>query len=66
MTIPKAGQGRLLSSERLVHIHACMQDAVARKMSETPHIAIIAGVLGIFFFVPLTLSLWRFALYGLT
>ena len=42
-----------------------MQDAVARKLGEAPHITIIAGLVAFLFFVPLTLSLWRFALYGL-
>ncbi len=36
-----------------------------RKIGEAPHIAVIGGLFSFLFFVPLILSLWRFALYGL-
>ena len=44
---------------------ACVQDALAKKMTEAPHMAALTGILGFLFFVPLMLSLWRFALFGL-
>ena len=46
-------------------IIACVQDALAKKMTEAPHMAALTGILGFLFFVPLMLSLWRFALFGL-
>ena len=43
----------------------CIQDAVARKLGESPLILIIGGLLGFLFFTPMVLCLWRFALFGL-